>query len=84
MDTKTYLYTIYDMVAEQSGPLFEAVNDKIAIRAVRKTQQFTDAAMEGEFKLLCVGEVTREPLTIKPTETIYEIIVNNKENKDGK
>lgn len=33
------LYVVYDRVAEESGPIYEAVNDGVALRQFRRLQE---------------------------------------------
>lgn len=56
-----FLYTVYDRLAEEAGPVFEAKNDPVALRnyanllnSVQKT------ANPDEYELWCVGEMIRE------------------------
>jgi hypothetical protein len=68
---KMGLYTVYDRVAEQSGPLFESLNDGVAMRSFKMIVVEKDAS---EYKLLCVGEVEREPLKITIYEEVKEVV----------
>lgn len=49
---KQKLYTLYDKVAEQYGPIFQAANNQVAIRSV---QNMKIRAYE-DFQLYLVGE----------------------------
>lgn len=60
---KTNIYTLEDVTAEQTGPLFEAVNDGVAIRSVKKL-----SLPLGEFRLWMVGE--RSDLQVKSIKPI--------------
>lgn len=51
MDCK--IYVIYDKVAEEYGPLFEAVNDNVAARSFVQTIRNQNLS---EYQLVCVGE----------------------------
>ena len=48
------LYVIVDKLAEESGPVFEAANDKVARRQYKKMMQDVD---ETEYQLLRVGRI---------------------------
>ena len=49
-----YLYTLYDKVAEEAGPLFQAKNDQVAARqSLSILAQVSDS---NDFDLLKVGE----------------------------
>jgi hypothetical protein len=53
-----YLYSIFDKVAEEFGPLFEAKNDGVALR--NYFQLVKNSAIDGdEFVLYKLGEVVR-------------------------
>jgi len=52
------LYTIYDNVAESTGPLFEAKNDEVAKRKV--IQMMPEVAIPSDYELFCVGEINHE------------------------
>lgn len=49
------LYTIYDRVAMECGPIFEAKNDEVAFRSVRKIMENIDGW--SDYVLLKVGEM---------------------------
>lgn len=52
---KQYVYTIYDKVAGMFGPLFEAVNDGVAIRQFRQIIRNVDPDSKGDFVLRVIG-----------------------------
>ena len=56
MPKTIYLYSIYDSVAEEYGPIFEAGNDSVALRAKKGLLKQVDPSMLDEFHLFCVGE----------------------------
>jgi len=47
------LYTIYDKVAEETGPIFEAKSDAVASRSARNL--LSEVSSVDDFKLLRVG-----------------------------
>jgi len=49
------LYVIRDLVAEESGPIFEAKNDQVARRAFKQGLERSRGGL-AEYRLLCVGE----------------------------
>ena len=53
------LYTIYDLTAEQSGPIFEAKNDKIALRQFNNLFAESQINKE-EFTLNYLGEYNHD------------------------
>lgn len=52
---QTKLYTVYDSVAEEAGPIFQAVNDAVAMRNYNNMLASTPHINPAEYKLLCVG-----------------------------
>lgn len=50
------VYTIYDGLVEESGPLYEAPNDQVANRMYRKLMEDTKVRPE-EYRVLCLGTV---------------------------
>lgn len=52
------VYVIYDKVAEEAGPLFEAVNDGVAVRQM--CQSMRNVENPDDYSLFHVGEITRE------------------------
>lgn len=65
---KRQLYVIYDRVAEESGPVFEATNDGIAHRRFKtllaeQTHEWFD---ENDYMMLHVGEIDKNTNLINP------------------
>lgn len=54
----TNLYAIYDVVAQDHGPLFEAKNDQVAVRNV--LQSLRNVENPGEYRLYYFGSVERD------------------------
>lgn len=52
------VYTIYDTVAEDTGPLFEAPNDATAVRLMLHTMRNVENT--ADYKLVHVGEISRD------------------------
>lgn len=50
------IYVVFDRIAEESGPIFEAKNDAVALRQFRRMQQEHPVDWS-EFDLYCLGEV---------------------------
>lgn len=67
------LYTLYDVVAEESGPIFEAKNDAIAWRMVKAidTQGI-------EFKVYRIGYYDHGTAVIKGYTSPIDVIEINK------
>jgi len=56
----TRIYTIYDKVAQQSGPVFQAPNDATAQRQLRHLLN-QPGIVADDFQLWCIGEFDDEP-----------------------
>lgn len=52
------VYSIFDMVAQECGPLFESINDGVAVRHM--VQAMRNVENPAEYQLVHVGEVIRE------------------------
>lgn len=52
------IYSIRDQVAEDFGPLFEAVNDGVAVRHM--VQAMRNVENPSDYQLVHIGEITRE------------------------
>jgi hypothetical protein len=48
------LYCLYDILAEEAGPVFEAANDKVAVRNVRQMLA-KSGQKESEYDLYVLG-----------------------------
>lgn len=58
----TRIYTIYDRIAQQAGPVFQAVNDATAQRQLRHLIAMNQPGMAAEdFQLWCIGEFEDTP-----------------------
>lgn len=72
---KTNLYVVYDRVAEESGPVFEAKNDGVALRRFSMLMQENSSKglIPEDFRLLKVGEIDHSTSLVIPTD-IPEIV----------
>lgn len=64
------IYCIYDKVAEESGPLFTAVNDGIAIRQFRNIP--IPPSLKNDYQLCRIGTYNTKDMSIIP-EVLYTI-----------
>ena len=65
------LYSIYDNVAEESGPIFQAKNDKVAYRQF--CNLVTDPDKRSEYRLYALGQFFTESVEVKPHPEAVEI-----------
>lgn len=61
---KMGIYAIRDSVAEESGPLFVAKNDAVALRQYDALLRDADPKHKDEYELLCVGEYNSDEGTV--------------------
>jgi len=68
------IYTIKDLVAGEVGPLFSAVNDKVAVRQV--CVLLHDVIDVADFSLLCLGTFDTETLIVKSAIREVDFLVD--------
>lgn len=68
------LYVIYDRVAEESGPIFEAVNDGVALRNFRGLISRTEGVSPEEYKLFLVGTYDSKTMLLKEEMEPIEVV----------
>lgn len=69
------IYTIYDTVACDAGPLFTAVNTGVATRQYRALLKEVPAELRNEYKLFLIGTYTTTEPMVKTAEPL-EITTN--------
>ena len=57
------LYVIYDRVAREGGPIFQAVNDGVAMRSYKAFMAQSPVSPE-EYQLVCIGLYDPEVMKI--------------------
>jgi hypothetical protein len=57
------LYSIFDQLAREYGPVFESKNDEVALRSARQT--FSRIPPSSDFKLYSVGEFFTDSGTVE-------------------
>lgn len=67
------LYTVFDKVAEEAGPVFTAVNDGVAVRSYVKILRQT--ADPNDYKLLHIGEYNTETAAVAPVSPVRVVYV---------
>lgn len=69
------LYVIMDKVAKDSGPIFEAKNDGVALRAYHGLLSGDSSLFKDEYDLYKVGYINKETMiinTIEPEKVLVE------------
>lgn len=56
------VYTIFDTVAGDSSPFFQAANDKVALRQFKEVMKST--TVPEDFQLWCLGKYDTQKMTI--------------------
>lgn len=76
MQELTQLYTIYDKTAERSGPLFQAVNDGVAIR--NTVLILKDTLFPEDYVLYRIGiyDTALPSVTLEPTPVVVDYIIS--------
>ena len=80
---KQQIYTIFDKIASEAGPLFCAKNDAVAIRNFNNLMKADPSVNISDFTLLKVGEFDTCPVIVKgfPENKVLETNINNSEVK---
>jgi len=74
------LYIIKGLIAEESGPVFEAKNDQVARRGFKQALERSKGGV-GEYKLMCIGEFDHDKDLLQPFPFPQEIF-NVQEDND--
>lgn len=80
------LYCIYDKVAQESGPIFEAKNDGVAERMyfdLVHNQQKNPVFDQNDYQLLCLGSFDSESSKIVPLSESRHIVLNQEVEDNG-
>lgn len=66
------LYTVYDTVAMEAGPIFQARNDAVAVRAFKRMMT-EDHVNDADYRLYCVGEFDTDDLVVTsiPSKEVF-------------
>ncbi len=75
IENKVYvgLYTVYDKLAVEAGPIYEAKNDAVAVRAYKNLLGQNKVTNPDEYQLVKVGVMNKTDLTLIPETTIINI-----------
>lgn len=63
---KVNIYTIYDVLAEECGPVFQAKNDSVACRAVDAMLKEVSGTAISDYHLYCLGSFETESRIFTP------------------
>ena len=59
---KVNLYVVYDRLAEESGPIYQAVNDGVALRQYNNLLQ--NCTCKEDYDCVCIGEFDTQTMSI--------------------
>ena len=80
---KVNIYTIYDTVAKECGPIYQAKNHDVAVRAFRSLISDTPNVNALDYDLYCLGEFDTERCSFVALEVPSKIpVVNISEDSD--
>lgn len=68
------LYTILDRIAEECGPIFEAVNDQVAMRSYRNLVKDFSPEAKMEYRLYRLGTFDNKAIKLVAYEDPVEVI----------
>lgn len=71
------LYTVVDKLAEEAGPPFTAVNDKVAMRKFR--EMGIPESLKDEYEVRCLGSFDSVGCFITP-EMVYTLATSEVDN----
>lgn len=63
-----FMYTVYDETAKESGPIFQAKNDGIALRNYRTMLKEIAPEVQGDYRLYVLGEFDHSTMSFDLTE----------------
>jgi len=75
------LYVIRDLIAEESGPVFEAKNDQVAGRGFRQALERSKGG-PSEYRLMCIGEYDHDKELLQPFPFPQEVFPTQENNDE--
>ena len=76
---KVNIYTIYDSVAKECGPIYQAKNHDVAVRAFKSLISDTPNVNVSEYDVYCLGEFDNEKCSFVPLDVPFKVPVVNSE-----
>ena len=77
---KVNIYTIYDKVACESGPIFQAKNDTVALRCFMSLMKDTPNVTPSDYDVYCLGEFDTDSRSFVPEENYGKLVISNLED----
>lgn len=79
MIERANLYTVYDTLAEKYGPIFEAVNNAVALRQFINLKNGLPEVSRRDYQLMLVGFIERDKECVITPHVTMEIIEEDDE-----
>ncbi len=74
---KVNIYTIYDKVAEECGPVFQAKNDNVACRMVKSLFDENPSILGGEYEVYSLGLFDTENRNFVPESDFGRLVISD-------
>ena len=76
---KVNIYTIYDKVACEAGPIFQAKNDGVALRCFMSLMKETPNVDPSDYDVYCLGEFDTDIRSFVPVDNYGRLVIENLE-----
>ncbi len=76
---KVNIYTFYDKVACEAGPIFQAKNDTVALRCFMSLMKETPSVNPADYDVYCLGEFDTEDRSFVPEDNYGKLVIKNLE-----
>lgn len=77
---KVNIYTIYDKVACEAGPIFQAKNDGVALRCFMSLMKDTPNIVPSDYDVYCLGEFDTDSRSFVPEDNYGKLVIKNLED----
>ncbi len=77
---KVNIYTIYDKVACEAGPIFQAKNDAVALRCFMSLMKDTPNVVPSDYDVYCLGEFDTDNRSFVPEDNYGKLVIKNLED----
>ncbi len=77
---KVNIYTIFDVVAKECGPIYQAKNDGVAYRAFKSLIGDTPNVKVDDYDIYCLGEFDTESRSFVPEENYGRLVLKDLED----
>ena len=80
---KVNIYTIYDKVACEAGPIFQAKNDGVALRCFMSLIKDTPNIVPSDYDVYCLGEFDTDSRSFVPGDNYGRLVIENLEDNSS-